>query len=185
MEFLDKAKTILFGDQNNRGAHGFWAGFVPTIVPSLVAAGAMVLGAPVAVVAGGVGTAGVVGATNAVAAGATAGALAAATGAVGAVVAVTAGDVTAGDAGAVAGAAVVTGGLAILAAVKAEEKEGYNFKKHRTGGLTGCVLAAALVFNVAADRLPQEQPKAPVPKTAPSGHLAKIPAQALALSLSR
>ena len=68
MGFLDTAKNKLFGDQNNRQDHGFWAGFVPTFAPSLVAAGAIVLGTPVGVVvalagvAVAAGVAGVVGA---------------------------------------------------------------------------------------------------------------------------
>ena len=51
MRFLDTAKTIVFGDQNNRQDHGFRAGFVPFIVGPLLIAGAVVLGAPVAGVA--------------------------------------------------------------------------------------------------------------------------------------
>ncbi len=47
MGFVDTAKTKLFGDLNDSQPHGFWAGFVPTIAPSLVAAGAVAMGAPV------------------------------------------------------------------------------------------------------------------------------------------
>lgn len=52
MRFLDTLKTKLFGDQNNRGDHGFRAGFVPFLAPSLVAIGASTIGAPAALVAG-------------------------------------------------------------------------------------------------------------------------------------
>ena len=52
MGFLNKVKTTLFGDLNDGQAHGVRAGFVPTLAPSLVAAGAIALGAPAAVVAG-------------------------------------------------------------------------------------------------------------------------------------
>jgi hypothetical protein len=51
MGFVDTAKTIVFGDQNNRQDHGFRAGFVPTFAPSLVAAGAVAMGAPIGAVA--------------------------------------------------------------------------------------------------------------------------------------
>ena len=55
-----------------------------------------------------------------------------------------------------------------MGAKKEKEKEGYNFKKHLIGGLTGCALGATLVFNVAAAHLPQEQPKSPVAGPVPS-----------------
>ena len=51
MGFVDTAKTKLFGDQNNRQDHGFRAGFVPAFAPSLVAAGAVAMGAPAGAVA--------------------------------------------------------------------------------------------------------------------------------------
>ena len=45
MRFLDTVKTKLFGEKD--GTHGFRAGFVPTILPPLVAAGVVAMGAPV------------------------------------------------------------------------------------------------------------------------------------------
>lgn len=178
MGFVDTAKTKLFGDQNNRGDHGFRAGFVPTIVPSLVVAGAGALGGavaagvvclavliPAAVRSASIAT-GVRGAdgVSAVFIGATsfmAGFLAKA---------------ATGTSGFFAGThgllfSTVTGVVAMVVATipaKKAEEDGYNFMRYFSGEGAGGALGAALVFNVAAAHLLPEQPKAPVEGPVPS-----------------
>ena len=179
MGFLGKAletasavKTKLFGDLNDSQPHGFWAGFVPTFAPSLVAAGAIVLGTPVGVVvalAGVAVAAGVAGVVGALAIDGVAVGLAANVAGVTGATAVLAGGLGAG--GVVGLAAALAGGCTVGAFASAlfKKERSYCFLgRYLAGEGAGCLLGVALVFNVTAGHLPQEQPKAPVAGPVPS-----------------
>ncbi|MBL8637510.1 MAG: hypothetical protein JNN09_03330 [Alphaproteobacteria bacterium] len=161
MGFLD----TVFGDLNDGQPHGLRAGFIPAVVPSLLASGAVALGAPAgeALVVGAALVAGVAAVAAAdddgAAAAGVAGVAVAASGAAvaAAVVAFAAG--AGGAVGAGVGAAF-TAGAAFLA-------RGYNPTRSLLGAGAGLTLGAALVFNVVSG-LPQKQSKAPVAGPVPS-----------------
>ena len=161
MRFLDTVKTKLFGEKD--GTHGFRAGFVPTILPPLVAAGVVAMGAPV-------GAGAVV-----VAAGAAVGgpAVVGAAGAGGfAAYAVAAAAVVVGAGAAVGAAAAVALGAVVVAAVCADAEFAkvncYNLRRYLAGKGAGCLLSATLAFQTVSGHLPPKQPKAPVAGPVPS-----------------